>query len=109
MKLNKCNASGTSLMGYITTDYATLTGLFGHPHMSDGDKVTAEWCFETDFGTVFTIYDYKEERTPLELYAWHVGGANKSALLVLREYLALNHINDLVETCEDHNKRVYGF
>ena len=108
MKLNKSDACGTSLMGYLTTDYATLTGLFGHPHMSDGDKVTAEWCFEA-YGTVFTIYDYKEEKTPLDLYAWHVGGENKSALVVLREYLALNHVNDLVESYQDHTRRIYGF
>jgi hypothetical protein len=110
MKLNKSTASGTSLMGYMTTDYATLVELFGMPHYKgDGEKVTAEWVFEGE-GTVFTIYDYKEPRTPKREYAWHIGGANKSVLLIVREYLCQKHKPDiLVESYQEYGKRVYGF
>lgn len=83
------DVNGTSLMGTVKTDYATLVEKFGEPtYTSFGDKVTAEWTLEfavdADNGSLgedgnidyvtATIYDWKELETPMGEYNWHIGG-----------------------------------
>jgi hypothetical protein len=82
--LKPYSANGTSFQGYLTITYAELCQFLGDPHC-DGDKTTAEWCFITDKGVVFTIYDYKTGSTPLGDYDWHVGGGDQEALEAVRE------------------------
>lgn len=75
--------SGTSLMGYVATSYKDLIAVFGPPTFVDdsGDaKVSAEWCLKFIDGTVATIYDWKEESTPEDLYDWHIGGKDIKAV-----------------------------
>lgn len=78
------NVNGTSLQGYITTDYATLVETFGSPSYgpndTTGDKVTCEWALLFADGTVATIYDWKEYETPMGRHRWHIGGTNYQAV-----------------------------
>lgn len=83
------NINGTSLQGYITITLDELTSKLGAPDMYMGDKVTAEWAFQ-DGDAVFTIYDYKEDVTPIGTYDWHIGGLDSSVLLSVRK-LFPNH------------------
>ena len=77
--------SGTHLIGYITITYKELVAVLGQPHLTDGDKITAEWNLETVEGVVITIYDYKEDETPKGLYDWHIGGHGPLALTVVQQ------------------------
>ena len=81
------NRNGTSLKGYVTATYAELVATFGEPE-AGGDKTTAEWALEFEDGTVATIYDWKTYETPLDTYAWHIGGRDYMA--VERIYEAMN-------------------
>ena len=91
MKFTKKNnfAGGTSLMGYVETNYDRLVAVFGEPtYLGRGDKVTAEWVLEFDDGTVATVYDWKEDETPMGQYEWHIGGHRRSAVDRVQECLA---------------------
>tara|TARA_R110000868_G_scaffold103681_5_gene285343 strand:+ start:1199 stop:1492 length:294 start_codon:yes stop_codon:yes gene_type:complete len=85
---NWAKANGTSLIGYVTTTYATLVKKLGEPQ-TDGDKTTAEWCLEFKDGTVATIYDWKLSETPLGEYDWHVGGIGVRALEKVQAFLGI--------------------
>ena len=80
MKSTIKSANGTSF--HDTTFRASVAAvrqILGQPQceQNDGrDKVNFDWKMETDDGTVFTVYDWKEYR-PLkedEEVEWHVGG-----------------------------------
>ena len=71
--------NGTSLQGYVVTTFKELVNTFGAPTYGEtsGDgKTTCEWCLEFSDGTVATIYDYKEDATPMGEYSWHIGGTS---------------------------------
>lgn len=78
---------GTCLQGYVVTTFDDLVSVFGPPHMEKGDKITVEWCFETDDGIRFTIYDWKLLSTPLKSYSWHIGGHSYQAVDVVQSIL----------------------
>lgn len=71
---------GTSLQGHITVSYSDLVEAFGNPNIGPSDKTRAEWSLKFEDGTIATIYDWKTRNIPLGLYAWHIGGHNKSAV-----------------------------
>ena len=77
---------GTSLQGYITTDYATLVATLGES-LGAGDKTTQEWILVGEDGTVATIYDWKEPCTPLHKCEWHIGGLNYKAVELVQDAL----------------------
>ena len=89
--------NGTSLKGYITTDYSVLVEAFGPPH-SDGDgyKVDAEWMLQFSNGVVARIYNWKdgvnycgEHGLPVEdITEWHIGGKSYLAERTVDEYIA---------------------
>lgn len=79
------DANGTSLQGFITCSYDTLCEVFGMPMDGDGYKTRAEWEGKTTDGTVFTIYDWKEELPIGDVTDWHIGGRDTNALFVVRE------------------------
>ena len=54
------NIDGTSLKGYVHAKYKELESLFGKPLDSDGFKVSGEWGFTGEDGSVFRVYDYKQ-------------------------------------------------
>ena len=85
---NDINFSGTCLQGYVTTTYATLVKELGEP-ITDIEKSTAHWNIEAPDGTVATIYDWKEWRTPQGEYEWHVGGHGPRALLLVEFILGI--------------------
>lgn len=89
---NEADVDGTSLKGYVETDYATLVKVFGEPSKAPyGDgKVQAEWVvFVEDI--LYTIYDYKAEKHAKYVTDWHIGGRHGSAKLA--EYLVGEVIN----------------
>lgn len=81
--LTKASASATSYQGDIEISYDELVALFGEPHVTMGDKTTAEWCFEWG-GTIFTIYDYYCDSTPKGVYDWHIGGHDEKAVTAVQ-------------------------
>lgn len=76
-------ATGTSLQGYVTTDYTTLVQLFGEPYSDCDYKSDAEWIITTAHG-VATIYNYKDGKNYLgeeglnkeDIKEWQIGGKN---------------------------------
>ena len=80
MKQTNKSANGTSF--HDTTFIATVADLrkiLGEPQceQNDGqDKCNFDWTMETEDGTVFTVYDWKEYRRleEDEDIEWHVGG-----------------------------------
>ena len=77
---------GTFLVGYVETTFNELVKTFGEPHYGESDdgKITAEWGLEFDDGTIATIYDWKEEGTPLDKYHWHIGGRTDYAVVFVK-------------------------
>ena len=67
---------GTFLQGYVIASYQHLVDLFGEPVLQfDPAKTRANWVVQFEDGVVATIYDYKAQRTPIELVTeWNVGG-----------------------------------
>lgn len=78
--------NGTSLQGYITTDYATLVAIFGES-LGAGDKTTQEWILVGEDGTVATVYDWKYGTTPLHKCEWNIGGKNYKAVELVQDAL----------------------
>ena len=76
------NINGTSLQGYIVATYSELVAVFGAPSYGpddeDSDKVTCSWELELEGGTIVTIYDWKEGKTPRDTYRWHIGGYSRA-------------------------------
>jgi hypothetical protein len=75
------DVNGTFLQGYVETTFAKLVKAFGAPtygpdEASGDGKVSCEWCLTFEDGTVATIYDYKEDSTPMGEYSWHIGGTS---------------------------------
>lgn len=77
------NPAGTSLQGYVHTDYERLVQVFGQPNgKADEYKTQVEWWLAGPSGTV-TIYDYKQgdcyhgkgNGIPArDVTEWHIGG-----------------------------------
>ena len=70
--------NGTSFHGdTVTATVDQLVKICGKPYYGhSGDKVQHEWTMQTEDGTPFTIYDWKEYREYPndELIEWHIGG-----------------------------------
>lgn len=78
------------LQFHIRTTYDRLVSKLGPPTDGPddygGDKTTCEWYVDRDGKTLrnietsdmdkvlFSVYDWKEERTPRGQYCWHIGG-----------------------------------
>ena len=73
-------------MGYVTTTYAELVKLFGEPNNGSADgKTTCEWRIEFDEGLVATIYDWKTNSVPRDLYKWHIGGHSQRSVKLIED------------------------
>lgn len=88
---------GTCLQGYISATYQQLVAVFGEPDYTDpsGDgKVNTEWeMYTEEYGPV-TIYDWKDydggaRSRSGEVYEWHIGGKQKSAVWYIQDKLGL--------------------
>ena len=88
-KSNSVDISGTSLVGYVNTTYATIVEKLGEPHYTGypEDKIQAEWLlkFEDEStGEVFvaSIYDWKNYENGINYgyYRWHIGGKDLDAV-----------------------------
>jgi len=80
MKSTLKSANGTSFHNTtFRASVAAVRQILGQPQceQNDGrDKCNFDWTRETEDGTIFTVYDWKEYR-PLEeneMIEWHVGG-----------------------------------
>ena len=90
------NISGTSLMGYIKTNYSDLVKCFGEPDLHRGDKTTCEWHIEftvvdeyaDEIPITATIYDWKLDDTPYGEYDWHIGGHGHDAVELVHQAMA---------------------
>jgi hypothetical protein len=80
MKQTNKSANGTSFHDTtFTASVADLRKILGEPQceQNDGrDKCNFDWTMETEDGTIFTVYDWKEYRRleEDEDIEWHVGG-----------------------------------
>lgn len=81
------DVAGTSLRGYIDTDYATLCSILGKGIPEYGDKTTQEWILEFDDNTIATIYNYKLDYTPIDRYSWHIGGKSSRVVDLVHQVL----------------------
>ena len=97
MKITDKIANGTSFYNHtFTATVDDLRNVLGQPQFesNDGeDKNNFDWIMETEDGTVFTVYDWKEYRRleEDEVIEWHIGGRSgadtEKALLEIREAL----------------------
>ena len=97
MKKTDKSADGTSFHNHtFTATVDDLRNVLGQPQFesNDGeDKNNFDWIMETEDGTVFTVYDWKEYRRleEDEVIEWHIGGRSgadtEKALLEIREAL----------------------
>ena len=97
MKQTDKSADGTSFHNHtFTATVDDLRNVLGQPQFesNDGeDKNNFDWIMETQDGTVFTVYDWKEYRRleEDEVIEWHIGGRSgadtEKALLEIREAL----------------------
>ena len=88
----EASVSGTSLQGYIKTNYTDLVEVFGEPRYtsSGDDKVSTEWNLEFDVDGEYvtaTIYDWKLGHTPYRTYDWHIGGFSTQAAHVVSQFM----------------------
>ena len=100
MKQTNKSANGTSF--HDTTFFASVSDLrkiLGEPYseQNDGsDKCNFDWVMETEDGTIFTVYDWKEYRplNEFEGIRWHVGGRSRSDTMKALEEIeeALNNL-----------------
>ena len=89
------NIAGTSLQGYVRTDYNTLISVFGAPTIYNEDptdKTTREWWILFENGVTATIYDWKRYEMGAPggtlMMDWNVGGSKREAVDLIRERLA---------------------
>jgi len=91
---NGADVNGTSLKGYVTTDYDELVACFGQPDFGPddhgGDKVTCEWSLEFEDGTVATIYEWKHGYTPRNRCQWNIGGKSIEATVRVMQALEMH-------------------
>jgi len=93
MKATFKSIEGTSFHDSVISEtLANLISVLGKPNYScnDGkDKVNFEWEMETEDGTVFTVYDWKQYRpvSDHEVIEWHIGGKSRSDTEKAREEL----------------------
>jgi hypothetical protein len=97
MKRTDKTANGTSFHDHtFTATVEDLRNVLGQPKFesNDGqDKCNFDWIMETEDGTVFTVYDWKEYRQLAEdeVIEWHIGGRSgadtEKALLEIRQAL----------------------
>ena len=80
MKQTNKSANGTSFHDTtFTASVADLRKILDEPQceQNDGrDKCNFDWTMETEDGTIFTVYDWKEYRqlSEDEVIEWHIGG-----------------------------------
>jgi len=98
MKSTLKSANGTSFHDTtFTASVADLRKILGEPQceQNDGrDKCNFDWTMETEDGTIFTVYYWKEYRRleEDENIEWHIGGHSgadtEKALEEIEEALA---------------------
>lgn len=91
MKPTTQETGGTSSFDHeIRATPNQLRKILGEPSFEEpdpDDKVSLEWDMETDKGTIFIVYDYKEydappSRYPNRFYNFHIGARNKQESLL---------------------------
>lgn len=82
IKPTRQSTNGTSFHNQtIIASLNAMVKVFGEPEYWDDEKVTCEWQFELQDGTVFTIYDWKESSSPTNhpdsVIEWHIGSMDR--------------------------------
>lgn len=83
--INKANACGTSLQGYLYASYSKIVAKYGLPIEGDGYKTDAEWIIQWEDGLVGTIYNWKNGKNYMgqsgleveDINEWNIGGVKK--------------------------------
>lgn len=98
MNWHKTNANigNPFYQGEVHAPYETIRRLFGAPSKGDGYKTDAEWKVMFEDGTIATIYNWKNGRNyngksglpKTRITEWHVGGENKSAVMLVKQAIA---------------------
>ena len=96
---------GTSRVGFVEVDFASIVETFGPPSENDGYKTDAHWVIRFADGTVATIYNYKRGRNyngdgvpPVEeIRDWHVGGVCRRAFRLVAAALRLPDEHVVIE------------
>ena len=105
MKFTKnANANMTGSKGEVQITFAELVEIFGPPDVgpnADLDKTTCEWALQFEDGTVATIYDWKTSRTPMNEYAWHIGGYSNDAYDRIMDEITV-HRDCLIKMVRDY-------
>lgn len=94
------NAGGTCLQGTVRISPVELVGLFGEPEPGDEYKVSMEYTFRGEDGSVVTLYDWKgtslydedypdpeEFRASTHAEDFHVGGHTSEAATQFMRWL----------------------
>ena len=110
-------AAGCSLQGYVRTTYQSLTRKLGQPllmtpNQSDG-KVLAEWIISDPSNVndvLFTVYCWKEDRMPHDIYYWHIGGTKANTLELFTEVTGANTLdyNEYAKALLEDKYRRFG-
>jgi len=82
---------GTCLRGYVYATYDQLVEMFGQPR-DDIDKSSAHWAIRFDDGEVASIYDWKTQVVPENMYRWHIGGHRDDMPWRIDEILKLEKV-----------------
>ena len=87
------DTNGTSWYGCsINTTANNIKKVLGQPafeNNSGNDKTNFDWQGETDDGSVFTVYDWKEYR-PIdldEIISYHIGGFDEKSTIEAKKEL----------------------
>ena len=78
IKTNQSTDGTSSYSHEVRASVQDLINVYGEPTFEDNtgrDKVNFEWEMETEEGSVFTIYDWKEYRklSRTKKILWHIG------------------------------------
>jgi hypothetical protein len=81
-----------SSQGTIRTTYRKLLQALGRPlqgpNESHDGNVSCEWRLLLSDEEV-TVYDWKEGRTPMAEYDWHIGGSGPHAVAAVKGLLKI--------------------
>ena len=88
MKATNKSINGTSFHDQVILETpANMIKFLGEPHEVGGDKTNMEWFMETEDGTVFTVYDWKNYGGIRmdQVVEWHIGGHSKTDTIKARQ------------------------
>ena len=93
---NTTDANFTCLQDIVALIPSQVFKAFGEPLEGDGEKVTAEWIFESDEGHIVTLYDWRSIPSALgakdsdDPLVFHIGAHGSEGVALFKEWLRQN-------------------